>query len=95
MWIASGERLVDGIEGRDRVMQRLAGEAGREAIRAGFEVVENGDLGNAFGHDQILPRALLHDQVSHFTFYYVVAAVFLTMLRERSKGPLLGPHGIL
>lgn len=38
MRIAPGEHLVHGIEGRDRVLRMLAGEAGREAIPAGFRV---------------------------------------------------------
>ena len=56
MWIAPGEHLLDGIEGRYRVVWRMAGEAGREAIPAGCRIVENRGFGNTFGHDQILPR---------------------------------------
>jgi len=37
-------------------VRTMAREAGRESVTAGFRVVENGDFGNAFGRDRILPR---------------------------------------
>lgn len=45
VWITLGERVVHGIERRDRMMRWLAREACREATPAGFRLVENRGFG--------------------------------------------------
>ncbi len=42
-----------------------------------------------------MPPTLLRDSVGHFLLCNLVAAVFLAVLCECSKGPFLGSHGIL